>query len=497
MATFTEEHWENEFAILSSGTTALPKILIHNGASITAQILEGEELIEKNSITTNYGKGELVILGFLPYYHIFGLITNFLMLSFFGSKFVYLQDMEPKTIQYTIRKCKVTHFFAIPLVWHGITTKVYNEVKRADKEKMFERMLSISLNIQSLFPRLGSWFAKKVLFKKIVNNSLGPTPMVMITGGSEIDKKALRFFNAMGYRLYNGYGSTEIGVLTVELDKNVKNVVKGTMGRPYKSYDWKIENDVLLVKGEGLFKGTVLNGEVVYRDPNEYLDTKDIFKEENNRVTIVSRVDDVIIGDNGENLSPELIELKISKSVGVSFLCLIQQHTYSKERKLIVKFEDSVSNIKKNLALHNIFISIDSLSSNEKVSDVYIMKKEYTSFSDKVPRTKIRNMFIENETDFERVLSIDYLEVDETVIEEDLILQVINVMSVILNLEKEKINVTDDFIFDLNGTSLDYFSLVNSLSTHFDLNLSFEEIESSVTALSLSKMIKAKIEMNA
>lgn len=61
-----------------------------------------------------------------------------------------------------------------------------------------------------------------IAFRRMRENLLGESVPCGITGGSAHRRETLNSFNGIGYHLANGYGMTEIGIMSVELsEKNV------------------------------------------------------------------------------------------------------------------------------------------------------------------------------------------------------------------------------------------------------------------------------------
>ncbi len=489
-----EENWANEFIILSSGTTFRPKIVLYDGITIYKQILCSQEIIKTNKVVVNYNKqGGVVTLAFLPFYHIFGLIATFLWLAFFGSQFVFMDNMEAKTIQYLVKRCGVTHFFSVPLVWNLIAKKIYQEAEKTNQRQNLEKALNVSLKIQSIFPKLGRFIARRILFKKIIEESLGLSPNFLISGGGYIDKNTLKLFNGIGYRLFNGYGSTETGIVSVELSTNVSEVIKGSTGKVFDQYDYIVENDILKLNGPALFKGMIVDKKIVYRDKSLFYSTNDIYKEVDGKLYIISRCDDVIIGDNGENITPQQIEYNLSTTDAIKYTCVLQLDKTTTHRILAIGYKDNTTDLQKKIALNVLAKSINKLPLNEKINDVYVLKTNLEINADKLPRNKIKNLLIEKEN-IEKINLKEYLKIDNTYIEEELTKDIQSMISQVLNIEKHKVKAEDDFMNDLNGSSLEFFELINQISSKYNIDILFDELGSHITSISISNLLKQKME---
>ena len=97
----------------------------------------------------------------------------------------------------------------MPLFWETIHKIALKTIKSKGEKtlKKFEKGLKI-YNTLSNSAVLANKFSK-IAFKQVRENLFGESVMFLISGGGGISKQTLQFFNAIGYRLVNGYGTTE------------------------------------------------------------------------------------------------------------------------------------------------------------------------------------------------------------------------------------------------------------------------------------------------
>lgn len=77
------------------------------------------------------------------------------------------------------------------------------------------------------------------------------------------------------------------------------------------------------------------NGVRVPRDPGAWFRTRDVFRAEGGRWYMEARQGDLIIGANGENLSPDLIEQRLALQAGTAS-CVLGMELEGDERPVLI-----------------------------------------------------------------------------------------------------------------------------------------------------------------
>ncbi len=311
----------SEVLVISSGTTAAPKICAYSAEAFYYLVNDSYQIISHCKPIKAHYEGQLKLLTFLPFYHVFGLIAVYIWFAFFSRTFVHLADFSSQTILNTIRRHKVTHIFAVPMFWNEVHRQAIKTI-RARGEKTWNKFckgLSIAEKIADI-PLLGSAFIRAA-FREVRENLFGDSICFMITGGSEIRPEVLSFFNLIGYHLANGYGMTEVGITSVELSSKRRLLNQGFVGKPLSSVEYALsDSGVLLVRGASTAKYIIENG--VTRPRSDWFETKDLAECVKGHYRILGRVDDVVISETGENLNPCLIEPLLANDSAYQ-LCLV------------------------------------------------------------------------------------------------------------------------------------------------------------------------------
>ena len=486
--------WENLIALSTTATTTNYKICIYSGKDIANQVLNTKDIVSENPMIKKGYKGYIKMLCFLPFYHIFGLVASYFWFSIFGRTFVFLTDYSGESILKTVRRHNVTHIFAVPLLWNTIVREIKKSVQSlSEKEqRQFEKGMKLSYKIQNIFPNLGIKFARKI-FKRVIDQTLGNSISFMISGGGYVSDETLYILNCVGYPLYNGYGSTEIGISSVELRKKIKHRISGSVGRPFKSTQYCESNGMLLTRGLSMCSYIIpRKANMFVVDKNSWFNTNDNVKvDKSGYYYILGRNDDVVIGANGEKINPDVIEKEMLLTT-VNRYCVIE---YQKEVSLIVEVLPYTNIIKLNAIYAEVKNAVKLLiEKGYKISKVYysydlMINKNAIKVSRKVLKEKIENEDVKlypfdslvDNTNFTKV------EISKSILE-----IVGKQFALVLNKNISEEDFGKHFVFELGGTSLDYCTLLVKLKNEFNIEFDFNG-QSPSTVEEFSVFISKKI----
>lgn len=480
---FEARRFGQEVLFMSSGTTDKVKLCAYNGENFFYQICDSYNIVKQcPSIATHY-KGELKQLALLPFYHVFGFIAVYLWFGFFSRTFVFLKDMNPTTIQNTIKKHEVTHFFAVPSVFERVHRVAVSRIRSRGEAtyKKFERAINISNSLGVLNVK----FARTAL-KEVRESLFGDSVCFLISGGGAIDRSTLEFFNGIGYHLANGYGMTEIGITSVEKSAKPSQLNKGSIGSPFGYTEYKLDSDgQLLIKGHTRAARIIQGKSVTESNYDEWFATSDLAKLSKGRYYHLGRADDLIIGADGENLNPTVIEplLEVENCDGV---CLISDA--NKQPVLLASVQSCFSLTR----LDGIFDSLERalidarldrvIKKIELTSDPIMEKGEF-----KVSRKKVRKKYIEGGYSLiERAKTAEHI---DSVISE-LEREIIGLFAEALDRSIDGIRAEDHFFRDLGGESLDYFMLLDLVRSKYAIEISESARETLYCAKDFCNFIK-------
>ena len=461
-------NWADEIILITSGSTSKPKIISHSGKTICLQVEMSADIVRTNQSIQYNAKLDIHNLAFLPFYHIFGLIATLMWFMFFGRCFVFLPKYDAQSIRFVCKRVGVTHFFAIPLVWNKTVAALEREVAKQGKTEKFNKAIRFSNKLQNIFPLLGPVIVRNLIFKKIRRQLMGEKLAFLISGGGFIAPRTLEVLNGLGYSIYAGYGLTECGVLCVELSRKSKFRNGTSTGKIFSNVKYKIsEEGELLIPRDHSMNGIYIDGKFS-EFTDEYYPTNDLVNiDETGRLHIIGRLDDVIIGPNGENISPEEIESRIDKGAFTQEAMINCKLPGTDEKQMVLVLADdgSMGAFEKASSLRNVFTSIDALTMSERPVKVFnligSMPENFKGIDRKALSLKLEEQELfatecARPTDEEvtRTRSAEYTE---------LIGKVCDVYAEVLNKDRSEITETSNFV-TLGGDSMEYVEMLSKVS---------------------------------
>ncbi|MCF6247763.1 MAG: long-chain fatty acid--CoA ligase [Desulfobacula sp.] len=306
--------------IYTSGTTGPPKgaMLTHENVTWMACAVDGTISIS----------GKDNVLSFLPLCHVF----ERLFTVFIHIRFAYTVNFveKPDTVMQNMMEVSPTIGYAVPRIWEKYYSNIM--IKMADatwfKRIAFNTALKIGkkradlvMNFKSPgFIQKGLFFiAWFTVFRKLKERLGFENIRVAISGAAPISKDVLRFFQAIGMNLIEGYGQTEgTGVTTLSPEDKTKF---GSVGKALNGIKIKIAEDgEILVRSKGVFKGYYKSKESTAETIiGGWLYTGDVGKiDEDGFLKITDRKKDIIVTAGGKNITPQYIENKLKASIYIN-----------------------------------------------------------------------------------------------------------------------------------------------------------------------------------
>jgi len=482
----------DRIALSTSGTTLNEKICIYTGEVVSNQILNAPQIVKAiPSIQSTY-EGKLKMLMVLPLYHIFGLEASYLWFLIFGAVFVFPPSLAPNALLGVIKRHKITHVFSVPLFWQSVEKNAKKELDSLNEptRKKLDRAMNSSINLQKKHAALGKAFAKRVL-RPVRNRLFGDSVQFCISGGSHVATETLRFVNALGYPLYNGYGMTEIGIISANFTSSMERRLTPSIGKIFASVSARIGNEGHLeVQGSSICTEMIVNGERM--TINGWFDTGDIVTENAyGDFEIAGRASDLVISADGENLNPDIAQSALSLSSLPAFAVLGNE----KNDALIL-----VVQIPKDMMGFQIeAIKAEVVRETEKLPSAYRIRRIYYTTDAlleqneiKISRKQLRRRIDNGEIRFlESFPKTD----DQPQINTAIAQKLREIFSEVLRLRADEINPTDHFMNDLGGTSLEYYDVIYRIEEHFGVKLDFQCESFGYTLSDFERILKEKTDL--
>ncbi|BCR21581.1 AMP-binding protein [Borrelia sp. HM] len=343
--------------IYTSGTTGEPKGVMLSHANFLYQVSSFSRMV-------NASEGQ-IFMCILPIWHSFQ--RSFSYNIFLKGMTCLFSSIVPRIILDDIKNINPHYLAAVPRLWIAIRHNILKEVSKKSflARLLFSTFVKVAclydichrivlglypnngfdllvpikkflgiLGLVVLFPlrSLGDF----LIFKRI-RKFLGNNFIVGITGGGSMSLSIVRFFNAIGINLANAYGLTEAspGVASNKYGK----LILGTCGKvlPETVAEIRDENGnklskpgkgILFIKGPQVMIGYYQDKNATSRviGPDGFLNTGDIVNlSKDNVVQIIGREKDTIVLNNGENIEPVPIEIKLEESLLIEKAVVVGQ----------------------------------------------------------------------------------------------------------------------------------------------------------------------------
>ena len=468
-ATFSAE-FENEIAFATSATSLKETVCFYHGEEVSNGILNAYGILKTSPRMAAHYHGSLKHLAFLPFYHVFGLMAVLFWFTFFGRTLVFLRDYAPDTILKTCRRHEVTHIFAVPMLWHTVEKQVWRKVKEQGKEAKFRRGLKICTALQNVFPTLGTRLAKYIM-GDVTDQLFGRSIQFCISGGSYLRSSALELMNGMGYALHNGYGMSELGITSVELRNRPKQRNLNSIGRPFDSVEYRIgEDGTLYVRGSSVCRRIMVDG--VEKDCEEWIATGDCMDCIDGDYYIRGRIGDMVLGENGENINPDMLEQYFSPADARSFCILGMGSGESQELSMVVQLSPFLPGSCVQRMIDELYAINETLPSATRVQKFYFTHDAIISETAIKVSRKYLLRGIENGQI--RLISAAQIRKSHDTDEQlgcnpALYAKICGIIARELDLPEEEIGPDDHIIFDLGGSSLQYFAVLDALAGEFSI----------------------------
>ncbi|MGE5407284.1 MAG: AMP-dependent synthetase/ligase, partial [Syntrophothermus sp.] len=238
-------------------------------------------------------------------------------------------ERDPLKILPNLAELKPTYFPSVPRIFEKIYTAATSAIEKEGglKKAVFDWAIKVGGRMREaeragrkpgFLLRQQYAFADRQVLSKI-RNLFGGNLRLAVSGAAPINPEILRFFDAAGVLVLEGWGMTETSTAATIARPDDFRI--GTIGKPFPGCEVKIADDgEILVKGPNVFQGYHKNPEATAETiVDGWLHTGDIGEiEPDGFIKITGRKKDIIITAGGKNITPANLEADIKQHPLVS-----------------------------------------------------------------------------------------------------------------------------------------------------------------------------------
>lgn len=337
--------------IYTSGTNGKPKPVLLTCDNIFCDVVHCVNVLDSNIL----GQGDTTI-PVLPIFHMFSITASVLTGLYLGLTLCLIDDL--KRIDKSMMENKPSIMVFVPMIAKGILKKIKYIAKT---KNMDERI--------------------------VANNLFGGNLKMIVCGGAAIGIDVIKQYEKFGIKLLNGYGISECSpvVSCSRFDSPLGSVGKVNIDNFCVV---KIEDGEIKIKGPIVMKGYGVNYEDTAFDSDGYFNTKDLgYIDEDNYLYITGRKNNLIILDDGNNISPEELELLL-ESISEVKEALVYYKKISNSQILYanVVLEDEFYKLDENEIKQILDLKIDAIN---KTLPTYKKIREYKIIESDFPKNRM------------------------------------------------------------------------------------------------------------
>lgn len=323
--------------IYTSGTTGTPKgvMLSHHNLMFNAYGHAVKQTV----------RSDQKMLSFLPLCHVYERSMNY-EYQYIGISIYYAESLG--TLARDLADCRADGFCAVPRVLEMMYSKLEAAGKhlKGFKKTVYGLAWDFANNYNNYNKSL-IYRAKRNIYDRLVyskwRENLGGHEMLIVSGGSSIQAKIIRLFNAARLHIYEGYGMTEASpVIAVNNPVEGINII-GTVGKPMERTELKFAEDgEILTKGPHVMLGYYKNPEATREviDSDGFLHTGDIGRLVDGKyLQITDRKKEIFKLSLGKYVAPQVIENMLKESPYIQNCFVIGENQKFASAIIIPDFE--------------------------------------------------------------------------------------------------------------------------------------------------------------
>lgn len=298
--------------VYTSGTSGNPKGVMLHHRGFLVDIVQSEAVLKLETDRT--------FLSVLPLSHLYERLAGHWLPFYRGATIAYAESLQ--RLLTNLQEVRPHFMLGVPRLFEKIMGHIRRQMRQQNALVRFLFFAGLEDRLQWLenghSPYKYTWKTRwidRLIFRKI-RHRLGNNIELLISGGAPLSPHVLRFFQAIGLELLEGYGMTETH-LVITLTPRF-GARPGSCGKPLPGIEVTLNDDgEILVRGETVMRGYYnqpeLTKEVI--DAKGWFHTGDIGKfDDAGYLYITDRKKNIIVTSGGKNIAPAPIENALKQS---------------------------------------------------------------------------------------------------------------------------------------------------------------------------------------
>ncbi|MGV8990445.1 MAG: AMP-dependent synthetase/ligase [Thiobacillus sp.] len=298
--------------VYTSGTTGRPKGVMLTHDNILRNVFAASEFAD-------FGPHP-VFLSFLPLSHMFERTAGYYLPMMLGAEVAYARSIAQ--LANDLQTIRPTVLISVPRIYERVYGRIQDGLA---KKSLVARMLfSLAVRVgwrrfeyaqgrAKWHPEMLQWPLLNKLVAGNVIEKLGGRLELAISGGAALSPDIARVFIGLGVPIYQGYGLTETS--PVVCCNRPGDNLPSSIGKPLPGIEVKIgDEDELLTRSRCVMRGYWQNEDATREliDAEGWVHTGDKARvDAHGFYTIVGRIKDIIVLNNGEKIPPSDMESAI------------------------------------------------------------------------------------------------------------------------------------------------------------------------------------------
>lgn len=277
--------------VFTSGTTGNPKGVVLTHANLLASLTR---------MIATVPERQHRLISILPLSHIMEQVGGLLFVLATGSSTEYLGSLRPDVFLAAMREGRVTAVVCVPQVLELLANGIDREAAKRGRAGLFATLRRVAGYLPAALRRR--------LFAS-VRSTLGGELLYIVSAAAYLPPALQRYWEALGYTVLQGYGTTECGLMTTTFPGRTPT---GSVGYVLPPAELRIAaSGEIEVRGPSVSSGYYQNPEATAAafSADGWYRTGDAGRlESDGRLILIGRTRTMFVLPNGMNVFPEDIE---------------------------------------------------------------------------------------------------------------------------------------------------------------------------------------------